>query len=228
MADNLSEMSIDTASSDDAILDVKSTKEKSSSIRKVDYILLNEELDLNSKNIFTQLDYYDKYFSNYIHGMEVNIWLERLIYIFARIFNPDLTIIFYILLFLYKYFTKGLLFFILKPLIHVLAILVITVVLKYIIKRPRPEVNVLVKRRYNVRKKETNYSMPSGDSMQAGNFSIITLFYFNSYYGFLLMPFVMFARIFYFCHYLFDTIIGVLIGMGVSYFLAFLLKFIKI
>ena len=228
MADNLSEMSIDTASSDDAILDVKSTKEKSSSIRKVDYILLNEELDLNSKNIFTQLDYYDKYFSNYIHGMEVNIWLERLIYIFARIFNPDLTIIFYILLFLYKYFTKGLLFFILKPLIHVLAILIITVVLKYIIKRPRPEVNVLVKRRYNVRKKETNYSMPSGDSMQAGNFSIITLFYFNSYYGFLLMPFVMFARIFYFCHYLFDTIIGVLIGMGVSYFLAFLLKFIKI
>jgi membrane-associated phospholipid phosphatase len=228
MSDNLSEMSIDTASSDVAILEVKSVDEKSSINKKVDYVLLNEQIDSNSKNIFTQLDHYDKYFSNYIHGMEVNIWLERIIYIFARLFNPDLTVIFYILLFLYKYFTKGIIFFIFKPLIHVFTMLIITVVLKYIIKRPRPEINEYVKRRYNVRKKETNFSMPSGDSMQAGNFAIITLFYFNSYYGFLLVPFVMFARIFYFCHYLFDTIIGVLIGMGVSYFLAYPLKLIKI
>ena len=228
MSDNLSEMSIDTASSEDAILEVKSADEKSSINKKAEYIPLNEQEDSDSNNLFTQLDYYDKYFSNYIHGMEVNIWLERIIYIFARLFNPDLTVIFYILLFLYQYFTKGIIFFVVKPLIHVITMLIITVVLKYIIKRPRPEINEFVKRRYNVRKKETNFSMPSGDSMQAGNFAIISLLYLNSYYGFFLVPFVMFARIFYFCQYLFDTIIGVLIGMGVSYFLAYPLKLIKI
>ena len=54
------------------------------------------------------------------------------------------------------------------------------------------------------RKKEKNFSMPSGDSMQAANFAIVALFYFNiSFFGFLILPFVMVARIFYFCHYFF-------------------------
>jgi hypothetical protein len=47
MSDNLSEMSIDTASSDDAILEVKSVDEKSSINKKVDYVLLNEQIDSN-------------------------------------------------------------------------------------------------------------------------------------------------------------------------------------
>ena len=110
-----------------------------------------------------------------------------------------------------------------------IVVFILTGLLKYSFKRPRPEINKNVKRIYNIRKKENNFAMPSGDSMQAANFAVITLFYFNlSFCGFFLLPFVMFARIFYFCHYFFDTLIGALVGGGVSLGLVFPLKFLKL
>ena len=90
-------------------------------------------------------------------------------------------------------------YFIIKPLTHVITI-------------PRDS----VKRRFNCRSKETNFSMPSGDSMQCANFAIVIIYYFNNYYGLMLIPFVMFSRVFYFCHYIFDTVVGTLIGLGAS------------
>ena len=59
--------------------------------------------------------------------------------------------------------------------------------------------------------------MPSGDSLQAGLWSMILLLYFNFYYGMLFVPLVMFARCYYQCHYLSDTVIGALLGMKISY-----------
>ncbi len=223
MSDNFSEISNDSTTSD-YIVNVNTNKKNSFKNEN----LISGKNNSTSKNVFTKLDYYDKYFSNYIHEMEVNIWLERIIYIFARIFNSDLIIVFYILLFLYQYFINDKIFFVLKPLIHVFTVFILTGVLKYTIKRPRPEINERVRRRYNVRKKEKNFSMPSGDSMQAGNFAVVILLYFESYYGFIIVPFVMFARIFYFCHYLLDTIVGVFIGTSISLFMGYLLKLIKI
>ena len=46
------------------------------------------------------------------------------------------------------------------------------------------------------------------------------------FFGFFLVPFVMFARIFYFCHYVFDTVIGALMGFFISYILVFSLDFL--
>ena len=168
-----------------------------------------------------KLDHYDKYYSKYIHELEVNMKVEIFIYIFARIFNYDIIILFYILLFLYQYIINNNIFFVIKPIIHVLIIFLLTMILKCSIKRPRPEINEKVKRIYNVRKYEANHSMPSGDSMQAGNFAIIILIYFNSYFGFIIIPFVMFARVFYFCHYILDTVVGAIIGIIVSWFLVY-------
>ena len=176
------------------------------------------------KTALTVCDKWDKKVSNYIYNIEVNDWIEKIIYIFARIFNSDLIIIFYILLFLYQSFVNKNYFFVVKPLVHVFIVFLLTGILKFSFKRPRPEINENVKRRYNVRKKENNFSLPSGDSMQAANFAIIFLFYSGSYIGFIILPFVMFARIFYFCHYLLDTVIGAIIGLSVSFYITFPLK----
>ena len=181
------------------------------------------------KNILYKIDSYDQILSRYIHELDLNNIFENIIYIFGRIFNSDMIIIFYLLLFLYQSFMNNDYYYIIKPFFHVFVVFILTGTLKYSIKRPRPEINKKVKRKYNLRKKETNFSMPSGDSIQAANFAIIALFYFKiSYFGFFLLPFVMFSRIFYFCHYLFDTIIGAFIGLSVSFCLIFPLRYLKI
>ena len=177
------------------------------------------------KNTLTKMDTLDKKISNYIHTLELNIILENIIYIFGRLFNPDIMTIFYLSVLFYQMIINKNYFYIIKPLIHLTVALILTMILKYSFKRPRPEINSKVKRLHNLRIKEKNFSMPSGDSMQAANFAIVALFYFHiSFLGFLIIPFVMFARIFYFCHYFFDTLVGALIGGGISLGLVFPLK----
>lgn len=228
MANNFSEHT-DTTASSDYFLNVQLPKDSFSSTKeKYQENFLTNNKNLNSNKRINKIEQLDRYLSNYIYEMEANIWLERIIYIFARIFNPDLIITFYTLLFLYQSIINKKFLFVLKPLIHVFVIFISTGILKFSFKRPRPEINQKVKRRFNVRKKEKNFSMPSGDSMQAGNFAIIILFYFGFYYGFFIIPFVMFARIFFFCHYLLDTIVGALIGVGISRLLIYPLSLIKI
>ena len=223
MRDNLSEKSKETQSSD--ITFNIQPKENFMSLDNSNTLdeFLNEQKS-SLKYFLTKCDKTDKYISNYIHEIEVNIWIERFIYIFGRLFNTDMIIGFYILLFLYKSFFKKNYFFVIKPFIHVFVVFILTGILKYNLKRPRPEIKENVKRRYNIRKKETNFSMPSGDSMQAGNFAIIALYYFGSNYGFILIPFVMFARIFYFCHYLLDTVVGAIVGISISWILVYPLR----
>ena len=67
-----------------------------------------------------------------------------------------------------------------------------------------------------MRNKETNKSMPSGDSLQAGNFAIMMILYCNSivkYFALLLIPGVVCGRVYFNCHYFFDCLIGVLLGI---------------
>lgn len=228
MFDYNSERSNDTTYSDN--MHNKNPLKINLILNKINYqenLLIKREESI-LKKLLIKLEQYDKYFSKYIHELEVNIKVEKCIYIFARIFNKDFIILFFILLILYQYIINKNLFFVIKPLMHVFIIFILTGILKYTIKRPRPEINEKVKRKYNVRKNETNHSMPSGDSMQAGNFAIIILIYFKSYFGFIIVPFVMFARIFYFCHYILDTVVGAIIGIVVSWFLVYPLKLIKL
>lgn len=176
-------------------------------------------------SLIKKLDLFDKNISNHIHSLELNAEFEYIVYIFARLFNPDMMSIFYMFVFLYHAIIHKNYYFIIKPAIHIFSVLILSDILKAFFKRPRPEINLNVKRLFNLRKKEKNFSMPSGDSIQAANFAIIAMFYFKvSFLGFLVIPFVMFARIFYFCHYFFDTLVGALVGGGVSLAIAFLLR----
>ena len=104
------------------------------------------------------------------------------------------------------------------PFIHVVIGAILTGLLKIIIGRNRPVSTV--KRFCNyVRDKETSKSMPSGDSLQSANFAMMAILYFNcnmKYLVLLLIPGVMCGRVYYNCHYWFDCIIGVVLGIFVS------------
>ena len=221
MSDDISSQSTDDGSSF-LLLDIEQIKKG-----EIDHQKNKKHSPI--KNLLTRIDSFDKKISNNIYELELNIILENIIHMFGRLFNVDIVLIFYISVFIYQSFFNKNYYYIIKPFIHLSLIFILSTILKYIIKRPRPDINKNAKRLYNLRKKEKNFSMPSGDSMQAANFAIIALFYFNvSYLGFIVVPFVMFARIFYFCHYFFDTLIGAFIGGCVSLGLVFPLKNLKI
>ena len=217
MSDDISSQSTDDGSSF-LLLDIEPIKKG-----EIDHQKNKKHSQI--KSLLTRIDLFDKKISNNIYELELNIILENIIHMFGRLFNVDIVLIFYISVFIYQSFFNKNYYYIIKPFIHLSLIFILSTILKYIIKRPRPDINKNAKRLYNLRKKEKNFSMPSGDSMQAANFAIIALFYFNvSYLGFIVVPFVMFARIFYFCHYFFDTLIGALIGGFVSFGLVFPLR----
>jgi membrane-associated phospholipid phosphatase len=187
----------------------------------IDEIVPNKTIKNTSflKKLIERIDKHDKHHSNKIHTLEMNPFFERLIYFFARIFNPDFILCYFIIIFLYTAFYKDDIFFVLKPLLHTAASLIVTIYLKKQTNRPRPILIEKIRRLYNLRKHEHNCSLPSGDSLQAANFAIILYFYFGSILGFFLIPLVMFARIFYFCHYIYDTLAGTILGISISYIL---------
>lgn len=96
--------------------------------------------------------------------------------------------------------------------------------MKHLIGRTRPNEKENIKRNFNVRHREKNCSMPSGDAMQSANFAVILIYYFNTYLGIWLIPLVMISRVFYYCHYIMDTIVGAILGWGLSYGLVIILK----
>ena len=157
-------------------------------------------------NIVSNIDKRFGKFSFYVNLTK----FEEIVFIFAFIFNP-LPIVSYLVLLI---LTVEYVIF-MKILLTVIFGVGITTMLKKYFKRPRPD--LLNNRKYNFRSVEKNFSMPSGDSLQAGLWSMILLLYFNFYYGMLFVPLVMFARCYYQCHYLSDTVIGALLGMKISY-----------
>jgi len=167
--------------------------------------------------ILKNVDTYDKHISDKIHSLEIDPLKERLVYLSARLFNPDFITFYFLAILISQYYINDELQFVVKPLIHTLFLLLITLFLKKLTARPRPSQKKNVKRLYDLRQYEKNCSMPSGDSLQSANWAIILFCYFNCWLGFILIPFVMFARIYYFCHYLFDTIVGSAIGLTFSY-----------
>lgn len=177
-------------------------------------------------SIIKNTDNIDKKYSKKIHSMELPKLIEILVYLCARIFNPDFVAFYFSLIFANSVYYYNDYYFVLKPLTHVLVCLIVSLTLKKSLARDRPTVLKDKKRINDLRKHEKNCSMPSGDSIQAANFAIILYFYFNSCFGFYLVPLVMFARIFYFCHYIADTIVGALLGAAISYYVYNVLNFI--
>lgn len=80
----------------------------------------------------------------------------------------------------------------------------------------------------NLRKNETNKSMPSGDTAQATLFAFYILFVLNiTAWPMFIVPLVASARVFYHCHWIGDTfggffagVIGAMFGFGLDFILS--------
>ena len=177
----------------------------------------NSYLSLNT--FFNYLDYIDKKISKPLQTYTPNFAIECLFFIFAKIFNTEEIIAYLFICFLYSCIVQKNIYLFYIYFFHVIAGAIITLSLKKMIGRNRP--TLTVKRFFhNVRNKETNKSMPSGDSLQACNFAIMMILYCNStvkYFTLLLIPCVACGRVYFNCHYFFDCLIGVLLGIISSF-----------
>jgi len=170
-------------------------------------------LQLNDKTLLQQIDFIDKHLSSMIHDLNLGKDLDLIIYILARLFNPDFIVSYFVLILSYKVYSSSDYYFVLKPIASTVFCLTITLFLKKHFGRTRPDYSKKSNRIYDLRKHENNCSMPSGDSLQAANFSVILCLYFKSNLGFFLVPFVMFARVYFYCHFISDTIVGAILGI---------------
>ena len=105
-------------------------------------------------SILSILDNYDKQLSDKIHKLEINDIFEFVLYLSARLYNPECVTCYFIIMFAYFAKVKHDYFFIVKPVLHVLIILLVTLILKHILGRTRPNVRVNVKRNFIFRDKE--------------------------------------------------------------------------
>lgn len=157
----------------------------------------------------------DKLATELIHSSEsTGGLLEYLMVIFGVSFNNELVAFVYAIgLFMIPYSLKNLLLMGILPALGLL----ITYILKRKISRPRPNLfpsraAVLI---YDLRGREKNHSMPSGDSLQAAIFWTI-MFHFQVVslpIAVLCAGLTMMARVYYMCHYPTDTLLGAFIGI---------------
>lgn len=169
------------------------------------------------KNCLKYLDNLDKRISKPLHTFSPSFRFECIFYCFARLFNIDTVIIYLVIELIYSFskYKNG--YISLVPISHVICGALFTLISKNMIKRPRP---ILVTKRY-FNLKEKSYSMPSGDSLQAGIFATMIILYSNNnfrYFSIFLIPAAMLGRIFYNLHYWFDCLIGATMGITISIF----------
>ena len=105
-----------------------------------------------------------------------------------------------------------------------LVMVISTQIMKYSFRRERPKKRTDTERWSDLRAKENGtYSMPSGDSSAAAVFCFVVACEMQLPWIYVLMPLVMLGRVFYQCHWLGDTVIGLLVGtfwgfLGVNQF----------
>ena len=175
----------------------------------------NKNYSEKLNNMINYLDNLDKKISKPLHSFSPGFKIECIFYLFARLFNMDTIIIYLLSTIIYFYVRYKNAYMALIPICHVICGALFTMVTKSTIKRPRP---ILSTNRY-FKLKESNYSMPSGDSLQAGIFATMIILYNTSIYrflGILLIPAAISGRIFYNLHYWFDCLIGAASGIIIS------------
>mmetsp|Transcript_19497 Transcript_19497/g.16681 ORF Transcript_19497/g.16681 Transcript_19497/m.16681 type:complete len:188 (-) Transcript_19497:112-675(-) len=91
----------------------------------------------------------------------------------------------------------------------------VSLTLKKVFKRVRPA-HPSAPREVNLRWMESNFSFPSGDSVQAGALATFLAFCDNTPKAYALVPCVMFARVYFGFHWIGDTVFGALLGVLIT------------
>jgi len=210
-----------TTDNDSSTISLEVVKQEQVPIEENFRKVLNTQIETKSclSNIITDLDNFDKKISQPLQAYTPNFYIEILFLISAKSFNT-LNIIFYLVfIFFYSIFIKKNPYIFIIVFIHVIIGLLITLIIKKIIGRERP---ILTVKRYfyKVRTQELTNSMPSGDSLQSANFSMMIILYLGNnsrFFSLLFIPMSMIGRVFYSCHYWFDCFIGAFLGIIISY-----------
>ena len=175
------------------------------------------------------LDKCDKRLSDFFHHLDNRI-ATFILHPFALMFNPSFIIVPICVVYALsrsKIMTSFYIFCILLSLL-------MTLITKKALNRNRPQFYGHLKYKTPMfRSKEKNCSLPSGDSIQATNFAL-TLFFvaenYNTYFSeqsltcllpsmVLFVILVMLGRVYFMCHYILDTVLGVIMGYGLTVFL---------
>jgi len=194
--------------------------------------------------VLESLDSIDKSVSSLVHRAQVGMG-EIIILPFALIFNPPGIAMLSVAMYNFLVFIEAQhaekerpknedqMQLLINYLLHVIVLVLVTTITKRLGARPRPDdptccdKNARNARYINLRHHETNCSMPSGDTAQSAIFVTFLSFYLPAFWQFLggtkfSIKWVMciaFARIFYHCHYVGDTIIGAALGASVAFVL---------
>lgn len=88
--------------------------------------------------------------------------------------------------------------------------------LKGLFLRHRPNPRTISYRYFNLRKSLKNHSFPSGDSAEAGCWSVSVALSLSSLIPLIAFPLTMFARVYYGAHYVGDTLVGASLGCSVA------------
>lgn len=189
------------------------------------------------------LDRIDKAISELLHKLDSKL-VSWFLYPFALMFNPSFIIVPICLIYAFNFsiLKRSQEDSIIQTLFYIFCIvcnLTMTLVTKKLLKRKRPIfIPWLKNKSSNFRSKESNCSLPSGDSIQAINFACNIIFSYNHVnfimkflmgvridydrlemilIGFVIL--VMIARVYFMCHFTFDTILGVVMGYFLTNFL---------
>lgn len=96
--------------------------------------------------------------------------------------------------------------------------LAITTSVKACVRRARPAASSVGPRRVSLRHLESNHAWPSGDSAQAALFTVLTVLLAEGWLlGLLMVPLVMFSRVYFGFHWFGDTLGGAAIGATVAW-----------
>lgn len=146
--------------------------------------------------------------------------LEYFIAVFASCFNNEVASFVWLLAFCSRPWSGKLFIFCLAMPV---ATLLISLLFKNTLRRTRPKPYGPRKEAllFDFRGKETNPSLPSGDSAQAAAFWIFMYLEGCSGLGLsvIFTLLTMYARVYYMCHYVLDTIVGAALGATMCYFM---------
>jgi len=146
-----------------------------------------------------------------IHRLSLGFYLDCFVLVWAQVFSVWFTPL---------TFTVSCLFLGTEHAMTLLVAGILTPIvnstLKGLFLRQRPNPRTLSYRFFNLRKSLKNHSFPSGDSAEAGCWSVSVALSLSSLIPLIAFPLTMFARVYYGAHYVGDTLVGASLGCSVA------------
>ncbi|KAF4660158.1 hypothetical protein FOZ61_004219 [Perkinsus olseni] len=161
----------------------------------------------NSHNSLAKLDRYIS--TTYVHSLKLGL-LDYLVAVPALVCSTYVVPFLPVIVSIKMGTQRGM-----EYLICVLLCVAVSLTLKKVFKRVRPTYPS-APREVNLRWMESNFSFPSGDSVQAGALATFLALCDNAPKAYALVPCVMFARVYFGFHWIGDTIFGALLGVLIT------------